>query len=754
MKIQSSKIKAMLMSTALTLLFLILNSHSFAQFYSYSLQLTSGSSFCPMPAQVILKINGYGFVGNNILCSDSAKALIEWGDGAFDTIPLNFTGNNTYCYFIEHDTHAYEIPGVYQIKATLIHPAINNNIAYTNSFEISSDCSEIDGLVFEDSNANCIHETTEQLMRYAGMTFFNQSGTVIGMGFSDSTGHYSAKIASGWNNCYYQTTTNGLTSPCGQQAIFSTNNDTTINIDMICSEVLDVKVCHGGTRVRSPGQWGFGHMLVYAKSCFSNSSQVLLEFPDDLNWLGMMEGPEPDSINGNLYYWNINFDKTPMTGFGNRVLSCMFEFKTKTTASIGDTVIFKAFAFSDSSEKVLSNNNHSWKQLVSAPYDPNNKLVTPQGNGPYGKVAPETEFTYTVNFQNTGNDTAINVFVIDTLSEHLDLESIEILDSKHPMTVAYYNDRVLRFDFKNIQLPDSGASQEGSKGWFVFSVKAKENLALGTEIRNYVDIYFDYNAPIRTNSTINTIDQGITHPKLDLIAQNNLCFNNDIGAISAQVSGGTEPYNFLWNPKLEGASNDSLTSGIYSVTVIDSNLFMDYNTIEIVDNRTITANPGQISGNYEVTGGDYHSYEVVENPSSSFDWTVVGGTITQENGHRVKVLWADTMTGSIKVVQTDSNGCIGSTEQSILVYPLSISEAEASSFSIYPNPTDGIIEIQLNELSGSDRMEILDIQGRVVYTKNLNNTSTQIDLSALASGTYTVRMIGDNVSEERTMVKR
>ena len=587
------------------------------------------------------------------------------------------------------------------------------------------------------------------------MFFYDSNETIIGAGFTDSTGFYRAYVTSGMEQCRVKRSGGSNYISCNSTELsFSTLNDTNLNIPLKCNTVFDVASVHGTSIVGNPGESGFATFRVNANTCTSNTAHVILELDDELHWTGMIEGPEPDSSNGNRFYWNLQFDEAGVLGIGQRVLFSRFNFITDTSAAIGDRVNFKVFVFSDPTEVDLTNNNHIWDLEIGGPYDPNNKLVTPQGNGPSGKVAPETEFTYTVNFQNTGNDTAINVFVIDTLSEHLDLESIEILDSKHPMTVAYYNDRVLRFDFKNIQLPDSGASQEGSKGWFVFSVKAKENLALGTEIRNYVDIYFDYNAPIRTNSTINTIDQGITHPKLDLIAQNNLCVNSDIGSISTQVTGGTEPYNFLWNPNLEGASNDSLTSGIYSVTVIDSNLYMDYNTIEIVDNRTITANPGQISGNYEVTGGDYHSYEVVENPSSSFDWTVVGGTITQENGHRVKVLWADTMAGTIKVVQTDSNGCIGSTEQSIVVYPLSISEAGASSFSIYPNPTDGIIEIQLKELSGSDRIEIIDIQGRVVYTKNLNNTSTQIDLSALASGTYTVRMIGDNVSEERTMVKR
>jgi uncharacterized repeat protein (TIGR01451 family) len=740
-------------AVVLTLLFLILNSHSFAQGYSYSVQLMSGSSYCPMPSPVICKVQGYANVGSNP-CPDSAQLLIEWGDGTTDTNYLEFTGSSYYCYFTAFDTHTYVIPGEYRIRTTFLNPQIPFNIKLSPKFLISPDCIEIDGILYEDDDQNCIYTNNDEPLRNTTVNFYSASNILLGQGFSDSTGYYSATVPSGEINGFYRIATQGVAEVCPNQNAFSTNADTTIDIPGFVGTYLDVKICHAISQVGPPGQFGVAGIRLYALSRDSNSAVAVVEFPDQLEWMGVIEGPAPDSVVGNLYYWSGDFSNTSQVSYGDRAIYCRFRFKTKTTVSLGDLVTFKAYAFSDSTENNLSNNNHIWQLVVGGPYDPNNKLVTPQGNGPYGKVAPETEFTYTVNFQNTGNDTAINVFVIDTLSEHLDLESIEILDSKHPMTVAYCNDRVLRFDFKNIQLPDSGASQEGSKGWFVFSVKAKENLALGTEIRNYVDIYFDYNAPIRTNSTINTIDQGITHPKLDLIAQNNLCFNNDIGAISTQVSGGIEPYNFLWNPKLQGASNDSLTSGIYSVTVIDSNLFMDYNTIEIVDNRTVTANPGQISGNYEVTGGDYHSYEVVENPSSSFDWTVVGGTITQENGHRVKVLWADTMTGSIKVVQTDSNGCIGSTEQSIVVYPLSISEAEASSFSIYPNPTDGIIEIQLNELSGSDRMEILDIQGRVVYTNNLYNTSTRIDLSALASGSYTVRMIGDNVSEERTMVKR
>jgi hypothetical protein len=44
-----------------------------------------------------------------------------------------------------------------------------------------------------------------------------------------------------------------------------------------------------------------------------------------------------------------------------------------------------------------------------------------------------------------------------------------------------------------------------SSGMFVYSVKTKKNLPLGTQIKNKAAIYFDYNAPIITNTTLNTL---------------------------------------------------------------------------------------------------------------------------------------------------------------------------------------------------------------------------------------------------------
>jgi hypothetical protein len=66
---------------------------------------------------------------------------------------------------------------------------------------------------------------------------------------------------------------------------------------------------------------------------------------------------------------------------------------------------------------------------------------------------------------------------------------------------------VLKWTFDNILLPDSNTNEEKSHGFVRYSVRAKADLALGTRLENFADIYFDYNDPVRTNTTVNTLWQ-------------------------------------------------------------------------------------------------------------------------------------------------------------------------------------------------------------------------------------------------------
>jgi hypothetical protein len=112
-----------------------------------------------------------------------------------------------------------------------------------------------------------------------------------------------------------------------------------------------------------------------------------------------------------------------------------------------------------------------------------------------------------LRFQNTGTDTAFNVVVRDTLSQHLDIESFQLGASSHPcrLVVSGQGRPVLNFHFDNILLPDSNVNEPMSHGQVTFTIRPKRNLPPGTRIENFADIYFDFNDPIRTNTTVNTL---------------------------------------------------------------------------------------------------------------------------------------------------------------------------------------------------------------------------------------------------------
>jgi hypothetical protein len=54
-------------------------------------------------------------------------------------------------------------------------------------------------------------------------------------------------------------------------------------------------------------------------------------------------------------------------------------------------------------------------------------------------------------------------------------------------------------------LPDSFSDEPNSHGFISYSAQLKPGLAVGTEIKNKAYIYFDYQKPIITNTTLNKL---------------------------------------------------------------------------------------------------------------------------------------------------------------------------------------------------------------------------------------------------------
>ena len=71
-------------------------------------------------------------------------------------------------------------------------------------------------------------------------------------------------------------------------------------------------------------------------------------------------------------------------------------------------------------------------------------------------------------------------------------------------------------------------------------------------------------------------------------------------------------------------------------------------------------------------------------------------------------------------------------------------------FSIYPNPSNGIFKVKLNDNQADFvSVSIYDISGKLVYIKEQVNTNNfDVDISDKANATYLLKVqIGDKVSQ-------
>ncbi len=135
-------------------------------------------------------------------------------------------------------------------------------------------------------------------------------------------------------------------------------------------------------------------------------------------------------------------------------------------------------------------------------YDPNDKQGFPKGVGSEHWLKQNTDIEYLIRFQNTGTDTAFNIVVLDTLSPLLEPESVKPLVASHDYTFEQLDKNILKFTFANIMLPDSNINEVASHGFIRFKVSQQPDLEDNLLIENQAAIYFDFNEPIFTNTTV------------------------------------------------------------------------------------------------------------------------------------------------------------------------------------------------------------------------------------------------------------
>ncbi|WP_264789273.1 T9SS type A sorting domain-containing protein [Aureispira anguillae] len=138
-------------------------------------------------------------------------------------------------------------------------------------------------------------------------------------------------------------------------------------------------------------------------------------------------------------------------------------------------------------------------------WDPNDKQGFPTGYSAPHYIEENVALEYRIRFQNTGTYPATNIVILDTLSPHLNPETILPTISSHPYTWRLMGNNIIEFRFNNIMLPDSNSNLAASHGFVDFRIEQQTNNPIGTVINNQAAIYFDQNPAVITNQTYHTI---------------------------------------------------------------------------------------------------------------------------------------------------------------------------------------------------------------------------------------------------------
>jgi len=106
-----------------------------------------------------------------------------------------------------------------------------------------------------------------------------------------------------------------------------------------------------------------------------------------------------------------------------------------------------------------------------------------------------------------------------------------------------------------------------------------------------------------------------------------------------------------------------------------------------------------------------------------------------------------TASGSYQVKVTNSYGC--SAISAAVNVTVGIEELySAGYFGIYPNPTNGIINISMSKSNINADLSIFSLEGQIVYHKKLSGNSNlkQIDLSGYSKGIYFLKIVSEKYS--------
>lgn len=218
------------------------------------------------------------------------------------------------------------------------------------------------------------------------------------------------------------------------------------------------------------------------------------------------------------------------------------------------------------------------------------------------------------------------------------------------------------------------------------------------------------------------------------------------GQIQVVTTNGTAPFTYDIGSGAQGSDTfTGLSQGAYTITIEDDNGCTG--TV----NGTVNE-PAAMSHTYtttdEIFGNDGSIDLTMSGGTAPFNYSWSGPNSFSSSSEDPSGLEA----GSYTCTVTDANGCTYNVTGIEVDSQLSLGEVNIN-FNVFPNPSNGVFNVQLLNTDQDVTVSIVDLTGRLVYSQQITGKSIfSIDISDKAEGTYFIRISDGEIQTAQPII--
>jgi hypothetical protein len=405
-----------------------------------------------------------------------------------------------------------------------------------------------------------------------------QSATDSYTAFSNLNGEYLNNVVDGsysvdiqfenpsyWNGTPTITTVDfpSQTSPFTQDFCITTNNAAE-DLEVVVVPLVQAR----------PGFSTDYKVTIKNKGTVTTSGTVSLDFEENFMTL-ISSNPSAVNTPTNRLSWTFSNLQPFETVDYQFTMSLNTPTQALNPLNAGDTLTFTGTVASTGTDVMPADNVMVFDQIVVNSFDPNDKTclegetIEPTMVGDY--------VHYIIRFENNGTAAATNVIIEDFINlNSFDLSTITPLGGSHDYNLNISGNNRVQFIMENINLDFNDATNDG---YVLFKIKTLSTLTVGDTFQNSAQIYFDFNAPIITNTETVTVmttasieettDSSISifpNPAKDVVNIHSM--NNLKSAAIIDINGRMlSKINFTGTAMEQSVSLENLTSGVYFITI-------------------------------------------------------------------------------------------------------------------------------------------------------------------------------------------